>query len=144
MEGCGGNTSRYRVSQMEVSDGMGGVQRTVYDHQNPWAWTSAGFPACNNFEFGGYSFVRSQVQDGTGTLYRVVENSYHQRNGNALDPRKGKVYQQVTKSSAGATLAQVGTCLLYTSDAADERSSVDLGGRRIIKKKKHQMTEAPA
>src|SRR5678816_3941869 len=25
------------------------------------------------------------------------------------------------------------TCLLYTSDAADERSSVDLGGRRIIK-----------
>ena len=28
------------------------------------------------------------------------------------------------------------TCLLYTSDAADERSSVDLGGRRILKKKK--------
>ena len=27
-------------------------------------------------------------------------------------------------------------CLLYTSDAADERSSVDLGGRRIIKQKK--------
>ena len=27
------------------------------------------------------------------------------------------------------------TCLLYTSDAADERSSVALGGRRIIKKK---------
>ena len=33
-------------------------------------------------------------------------------------------------------------CLLYTSDAADERSSVELGGRRIIKKKKteKQMT----
>ena len=29
-------------------------------------------------------------------------------------------------------------CLLYTSDAADERSSVDLGGRRIIKKKKRK------
>ena len=26
-------------------------------------------------------------------------------------------------------------CLLYTSDAADEEDSVDLGGRRIIKKK---------
>ena len=25
------------------------------------------------------------------------------------------------------------TCLLYTSDAADEEDSVDLGGRRIIK-----------
>ena len=32
-------------------------------------------------------------------------------------------------------------CLLYTSDAADERSSVDLGGRRIIKKKKHEETQ---
>ena len=33
-------------------------------------------------------------------------------------------------------LEHVKPCLLYTSDAADERSSVDLGGRRIIKKKK--------
>ena len=32
--------------------------------------------------------------------------------------------------------AEFQICLLYTSDAADERSSVDLGGRRIIKKKK--------
>ena len=32
------------------------------------------------------------------------------------------------------------TCLLYTSDAADERSSVDLGGRRIIKKTKNTHT----
>ena len=33
------------------------------------------------------------------------------------------------------------TCLLYTSDAADERSSVDLGGRRIIKKKTNMCCE---
>eukprot|EP00658_Telonema_sp_P-2_P026607 TRINITY_DN2075_c0_g1_i19.p2 TRINITY_DN2075_c0_g1~~TRINITY_DN2075_c0_g1_i19.p2 ORF type:complete len:144 (-),score=35.04 TRINITY_DN2075_c0_g1_i19:119-550(-) len=31
------------------------------------------------------------------------------------------------------------TCLLYTSDAADEEDSVDLGGRRIIKKKKKKI-----
>ena len=30
---------------------------------------------------------------------------------------------------------QISPCLLYTSDAADESSRVDLGGRRIIKKK---------
>ena len=30
------------------------------------------------------------------------------------------------------------TCLLYTSDAADEEDSVDLGGRRIIKKNKKE------
>ena len=37
---------------------------------------------------------------------------------------------------------QLPACLLYTSDAADERSSVDLGGRRIIKKKTHADTAA--
>ena len=30
------------------------------------------------------------------------------------------------------------TCLLYTSDAADDMQCVDLGGRRIIKKKKNK------
>ena len=39
----------------------------------------------------------------------------------------------VTGGSKGARSIN---CLLYTSDAADERSSVDLGGRRIFKKKK--------
>ena len=36
-----------------------------------------------------------------------------------------------------AALMMAYGCLLYTSDAADERSSVDLGGRRIIKKTQH-------
>ena len=38
---------------------------------------------------------------------------------------------------AGQAADHPAACLLYTSDAADERSSVDLGGRRIIKKKKN-------
>ncbi len=32
-------------------------------------------------------------------------------------------------------LAEYTACLLYTSEAADDLLSVDLGGRRIIKKK---------
>ena len=32
-------------------------------------------------------------------------------------------------------------CLLYTSDAADDLLCVDLGGRRIIKKKKQKNNE---
>ena len=67
----------------------------------------------------------------------------------------GDVYKRQTQTFAGAAIASAMaarlalglgsvaascarisvTCLLYTSDAADERSSVDLGGRRIIKKK---------
>src|SRR5450756_850592 len=35
-------------------------------------------------------------------------------------------------------LEQVSPCLLYTSDAADDLLCVDLGGRRIIKKKKKE------
>ena len=42
----------------------------------------------------------------------------------------------VSKSIADCSNTYFKSCLLYTSDAADERSSVDLGGRRIIKKKK--------
>src|SRR5450756_10406 len=37
---------------------------------------------------------------------------------------------------AAMKLARYHTCLLYTSDAADDLLCVDLGGRRIIKKKK--------
>ena len=40
-----------------------------------------------------------------------------------------------TQPNQGLDLTNPDACLLYTSDAADERSSVDLGGRRIIKKK---------
>ena len=40
-------------------------------------------------------------------------------------------------AAAASAAVRLAGCLLYTSDAADERSSVDLGGRRIIKKKTH-------
>ena len=40
--------------------------------------------------------------------------------------------------------AQQRICLLYTSDAADERSSVDLGGRRIIKNKNKKKKKSKA
>src|SRR5664280_3596829 len=38
------------------------------------------------------------------------------------------------KGAVQPMYALVRACLLYTSDAADEEDSVDLGGRRIIKK----------
>ena len=52
----------------------------------------------------------------------------------ALPTRKGE-------SNPNAQLTPCNPCLLYTSDAADERSSVDLGGRRIIKKQKNKKKE---
>ena len=62
--------------------------------------------------------------------------------------REGAVYVESFEFRSDKPVAPTnadgkdGVCLLYTSDAADERSSVDLGGRRIIKKKKNKRVSA--
>ena len=48
---------------------------------------------------------------------------------------KRKVGILPAAGAAFGALLLAGGCLLYTSDAADELDGVDLGGRRIIKKK---------
>ena len=53
----------------------------------------------------------------------------------ANDLSRYSIFPQISKWFESKPKPYV--CLLYTSDAADERSSVDLGGRRIIKKKKN-------
>ena len=60
---------------------------------------------------------------------------------------KGKNLVEIKSPIVGTFYRSSGPdkpCLLYTSDAADERSSVDLGGRRIIKKKKQQYSKNTA
>src|SRR5674536_29434 len=47
-----------------------------------------------------------------------------------ISTEKGKEIVAIIKQT------KLKVCLLYTSDAADEEDSVDLGGRRIINKKK--------
>src|SRR5450756_909646 len=62
------------------------------------------------------------------------------REGTLLD--LGVVHDVVAKSGAFFSYndERLGHCLLYTSDAADDLLCVDLGGRRIIKKKKKNKT----
>ena len=76
--------------------------------------------------------VRSR---GLGDVYKrqVMDSSY-----NPLETVALVLAALRTILSLRCNAAPSRTCLLYTSDAADERSSVDLGGRRIIKKKKQQ------
>ena len=50
-----------------------------------------------------------------------------------LEKRLSRFYHETKISREIVDL--IHGCLLKTTDAADERSSVDLGGRRIIKKK---------
>src|SRR5674536_79242 len=58
-----------------------------------------------------------------------------------LPARRGTPSAYPSGTSASMASAEVRYCLLYTSDAADEEDSVDLGGRRIIKKKKKTKTK---
>ena len=80
-------------------------------------------------EDGIRDLVRSR---GLGDVYkRQIQDAF-------LDDKDQVVHVEQAEQGHGrlvACAARYCRCLLYTSDAADERSSVDLGGRRIIKKK---------
>ena len=60
----------------------------------------------------------------------------------AVDSDREPRVHQDDQQLGGDLVRRRHPCLLYTSDAADERSSVDLGGRRIIKKKKNICADA--
>ena len=78
-----------------------------------------------------YDFIENESEFGEITVFDVKRGRFV-----LLNPQR-KVKTTLTKDFLVQFLDQVlsqtsSTCLLYTSDAADERSSVDLGGRRII------------
>ena len=77
-------------------------------------------------------------------LTESVFNGFVQIKGKGGEVSSWEMFQQHSFLSAwifflflvvSSLLRQSPACLLYTSDAADERRGVDLGGRRIIKKK---------
>ena len=80
-------------------------------------------------EDGIRDLVRSR---GLGDVYKRQVPG-RGRAGRRCRPRRRPMPRR--RSPPSLLTASVHPCLLYTSDAADERSSVDLGGRRIIKKK---------
>src|SRR5678810_945236 len=78
-----------------------------------------------------------EVYLGTDTrLDRSVAIKVSSREFNDRFEREARAISALNHPNI-CTLHDIGpnylVCLLYTSDAADERSSVDLGGRRIIK-----------
>ena len=85
-----------------------------------------------------------QAEDGIRDLVRSRGlGDVYKRQEFPLRPQRIIGELRRAMSSDGILFVDIGNvmawaCLLYTSDAADERSSVDLGGRRIIKKKKKQ------
>ena len=90
-----------------------------------------------------------QAEDGIRDLVRSrgLGDVYKRQARVRTSSREGGLPKSLDRAAliheATALVARSAGCLLYTSDAADERSSVDLGGRRIIKKKKRIRKRIP-
>ena len=90
-------------------------------------------------------FFFFQAEDGIRDLVRSrglgdVYKRQHQRHDGRLHRRRPALFEAAAEvRGLSVNERQIAPCLLYTSDAADERSSVDLGGRRIIKKNSEMM-----
>ena len=95
-------------------------------------WSIVLVSVCFQAEDGIRDLVRSR---GLGDVYK--RQALQQQPADVLATRM-QPESRGQLLGAFEVFTQAFACLLYTSDAADERSSVDLGGRRIIKKKKPQ------
>src|SRR5450756_1646543 len=84
----------------------------------------------------GYSYDRADVSA------RALANAYAQTLGTVFTQESKPLEVELVVAEDGRTpdddqIYRLSyDCLLYTSDAADDLLCVDLGGRRIIKKKK--------
>ena len=77
-----------------------------------------------------------KILDGVEEVYRITEPFKLASRSFKKDDTVINIKNKLIGGNEVNVIAGPCSCLLYTSDAADERSSVDLGGRRIIKKKK--------
>ena len=75
----------------------------------------------------------AQESRGLGDVYKRQLRTREEDAARAVAGLPGAVRLRLLRALPGEPLR---ACLLYTSDAADDLLCVDLGGRRIIKKKK--------
>jgi hypothetical protein len=78
-----GHTSRFRVTEQRIEDGLGTTHKIKYtsgpDKALAWAnWTPTPTTCLPNFEFGGYRQVQRQLTNGSDTVYQSVTTDYYQ------------------------------------------------------------------
>ena len=92
-----------------------------------------------------YKRQPKKVVDLADRMRQILDRSMNEANALGMTRKvrgkripiggSGKAFPQVPNAKGTAFLNEAKVCLLYTSDAADALLCVDLGGRRIIKKK---------
>eukprot|EP00658_Telonema_sp_P-2_P041158 TRINITY_DN29431_c0_g1_i1.p1 TRINITY_DN29431_c0_g1~~TRINITY_DN29431_c0_g1_i1.p1 ORF type:complete len:235 (+),score=41.59 TRINITY_DN29431_c0_g1_i1:203-907(+) len=124
---------KMRASQKDRSD------TTPAKDLPPWELDSASQPFnMDSGRFGNPEHGRlMESSDGRIRLMPQHESQTRYKAATGLLPKEDQkqVLQHTVYRDAEHTRVLSTDCLLYTSDAADEEDSVDLGGRRIIKKK---------
>eukprot|EP00828_Plagiopyla_frontata_P002207 TRINITY_DN10211_c0_g1_i2.p1 TRINITY_DN10211_c0_g1~~TRINITY_DN10211_c0_g1_i2.p1 ORF type:complete len:157 (+),score=16.91 TRINITY_DN10211_c0_g1_i2:227-697(+) len=94
------------------------IQRVIAMYVPNWGWCPE---EANEFKM---TFSRKETDIGASILFGSRFNSTPE-----------------SRVTFYFSYTETGNCLLYTSDAADEEDSVDLGGRRINKKKKNKKSK---
>eukprot|EP00658_Telonema_sp_P-2_P008275 TRINITY_DN13100_c0_g2_i1.p1 TRINITY_DN13100_c0_g2~~TRINITY_DN13100_c0_g2_i1.p1 ORF type:complete len:217 (-),score=32.45 TRINITY_DN13100_c0_g2_i1:87-737(-) len=129
----------YKPSATDVDGHIPGTHRSVSrDRPRSFVGDSApsGVSASRHRQRSSPPLLRNQ----SPPLSQSASN--RQMRGGGVHAKNGGVSSSsvpqgmVVTPQDGIIHPSVSPCLLYTSDAADEEDSVDLGGRRIIKKKK--------
>src|SRR5665811_2626236 len=85
-------------------------------------------------EMKGTSMTTATILESEETVSLIASDKVEGTAVYGTDQKKiGKLERAMIDKISGKVAY---ACLLYTSDAADDLTRVDLGGRRIIKKKK--------
>ncbi|VTU61431.1 amino acid ABC transporter permease and substrate binding components [Lactobacillus rhamnosus GG] [Lacticaseibacillus rhamnosus] len=81
-------------------------------------------------------FSKTYYKSGQDILINKTDAKIYKDHKSFANKKVGVQNGSLQETLAKTQMKSSTTCLLYTSDAADEGLGVDLGGRRIIKKKK--------
>ena len=98
-------------------------------------YTIHGKPDANGRKQHRYVPFTMQYAVGDAAVANACQGKGEVLNGSS-NPDQGKPADPQPSPEPSKPADPPPTCLLYTSDAADDMQCVDLGGRRIIKKKK--------
>ena len=89
----------------------------------------------------GDVYKRQVVDCAHGATYHIAPHVFHELGAEVISVGNEPNGTNINDHCGATHPSTLRACLLYTSDAADERSSVDLGGRRIIKKNNKKNTK---
>src|SRR5664279_2491782 len=112
--------------------GMGGGVIALTDDASSIFWNPAGIAKVEgvNLHFSYMKWFDLFTMNAAAVAYNLGDMGVI--GGSVVSFSTGQI--EITTEQSPNGTGQYYDCLLYTSDAADEEDSVDLGGRRIIKK----------